>query len=44
MGAPGDDIHAIVARQFEGAQRNHDMIKALRDRARAESKAKTQES
>lgn len=35
------DIHAIVQRQFEGAQRNHDMIKALRDRARAESKAKT---
>jgi uncharacterized protein (TIGR02284 family) len=28
------DIHAMVQRQFEGAQRNHDMIKALRDRAR----------
>jgi hypothetical protein len=31
----------MVQRQFEGAQRNHDMIKALRDRARAETKAKT---
>jgi uncharacterized protein (TIGR02284 family) len=29
------DIHALVLRQFEGAQRNHDMIKALRDRASA---------
>jgi uncharacterized protein (TIGR02284 family) len=29
------DIHALVLRQFEGAQRNHDMIKALRDRAAA---------
>jgi uncharacterized protein (TIGR02284 family) len=28
------DIHALVLRQFEGAQRNHDMIKALRDRAK----------
>ena len=32
------EIHALVQRQFEGAQRNHDMIKALRDRARAEAK------
>jgi uncharacterized protein (TIGR02284 family) len=35
------DVHALVQRQFEGAQRNHDMIKALRDRARAETKTKT---
>lgn len=35
------DIHALVQRQFEGAQRNHDMIKVLRDRARAETQAKT---
>jgi uncharacterized protein (TIGR02284 family) len=35
------DIHAMVQRQFEGAQRNHDMIKALRDRAREETKTKT---
>ncbi len=35
------DMHAMVLRQFEGAQRNHDMIKALRDQARAETKAKT---
>ncbi|HXE50768.1 MAG TPA: PA2169 family four-helix-bundle protein [Ramlibacter sp.] len=34
------DVHALVQRQFEGAQRNHDMIKALRDRARAESRMK----
>jgi uncharacterized protein (TIGR02284 family) len=27
------DTHALVLRQFEGAQRNHDMVKALRDRA-----------
>lgn len=27
------DIHAMVQRQFETAQRNHDMIKSLRDRA-----------
>jgi uncharacterized protein (TIGR02284 family) len=31
------DIHALVLRQFEGAQRNHDTIKALRDRASAET-------
>ncbi|HXD42262.1 MAG TPA: PA2169 family four-helix-bundle protein [Ramlibacter sp.] len=31
------DIHALVQRQFEGAQRNHDMIKTLRDRARADA-------
>jgi uncharacterized protein (TIGR02284 family) len=35
------DIHAMVQRQFEGAQRNHDMIKTLRDQARAEARAKT---
>jgi uncharacterized protein (TIGR02284 family) len=35
------DIHALVLRQFEEAQRNHDMIKTLRDRARAENKRKT---
>lgn len=35
------DIHAMVQRQFEGAQRNHDMVKVLRDRARAETQAKT---
>lgn len=34
-------IHAMVLRQFEEAQRNHDMIKALRDQARAENKSKT---
>ncbi len=35
------DIHAMVQRQFEGAQRNHDMIKTLRDEARAENRTKT---
>jgi uncharacterized protein (TIGR02284 family) len=35
------DLHAMVMRQFEGAQRNHDMIRMLRDRARAETVAKT---
>jgi uncharacterized protein (TIGR02284 family) len=35
------DIHAMVLRQFEGVQRNHDMIKSLRDRARAETLTKT---
>lgn len=30
------DIHAMVQRQFEGAQRNHDTIRMLRDRARAQ--------
>jgi uncharacterized protein (TIGR02284 family) len=38
------DIHAMVQRQFEGAQRNHDMIKSLRDRARAETLTKTDDS
>jgi uncharacterized protein (TIGR02284 family) len=33
------DIHAMVLRQFEGAQRNHDMVRTLRDRTRAEAKA-----
>jgi uncharacterized protein (TIGR02284 family) len=34
-------IHAMVQRHFEGAQRNHDMIKSLRDRARARAQAQT---
>lgn len=34
-------IHAMVQRQFEAAQRNHDMIKSLRDRARAQAQAQT---
>jgi uncharacterized protein (TIGR02284 family) len=38
------DIHAMVLRQFEGAQRNHDMIKSLRDRAHAQNQAKTDDS
>jgi uncharacterized protein (TIGR02284 family) len=33
------DVHALVLRQFEGAQRNHDMVKALRDRAATASTA-----
>ena len=35
------EIHALVQRQFEGAQRNHDMIKSLRDGARAQAQAQT---
>jgi uncharacterized protein (TIGR02284 family) len=35
------DIHAMVQRQFEGAQRNHDTIKSLRDRAHAQNQAKS---
>ena len=38
------DIHAMVLRQFEGAQRNHDMIKSLRDREHARNQAKTDDS
>lgn len=38
------DIHAMVQRQFEGAQRNHDMIKTLRDRAHARNQVKTDDS
>lgn len=38
------DIHAMVQRQYEGAQRNHDMIKALRDRVRAETQTKTDDA
>lgn len=38
------DIHAMVQRQFEGALRNHDMIKSLRDRAHAQNQAKTDDS
>lgn len=33
------EIHAAVQRQFEGTQRNHDMIKSLLDRARAQAQA-----
>jgi uncharacterized protein (TIGR02284 family) len=33
------DMHAMVLRQFEGEQRNHDQIKLLRDRARAQAQA-----
>lgn len=29
------DVRAVVERQLQGAQRNHDEVKALRDRARA---------
>lgn len=36
------EIHAMVQRQFEGAQRNHDMIKSLRDRAQATAQAQTE--
>jgi uncharacterized protein (TIGR02284 family) len=36
------DIHAMVQRQFEGAQRNHDTIRMLRDRDR--DRAQGQES
>ena len=32
---------AAVQRQFEGTQRNHDMIKSLLDRARAQAQAQT---
>ena len=35
------EIHAMVLRQYEGAQRNHDMIKLLRDRARNQAQAMT---
>jgi uncharacterized protein (TIGR02284 family) len=35
------DVHAMVLRQFEGAQRNHDQIKRLRDQARAQTQAKS---
>lgn len=38
------DIHAMVLRQFEGAQRNHDMIRQLRDLAHAQTLAKTDDS
>ena len=33
------EIHAMVLRQFERAQRNCDMIKSMRDRARAQTQA-----
>lgn len=35
------EVHAAVQRQFEGTQRNHDMIKSLLDRARAQAQAQT---
>lgn len=38
------DIHAMLQRQFEGAQRNHDMIKSLRDGVHAQNQAKTDDS
>jgi uncharacterized protein (TIGR02284 family) len=38
------EIHAMVQRQFEGAQRNHDMIKSLRDRARDPAQAQPSEA
>jgi len=31
------DVRAVVERQAQGAQRNHDQIKALRDQARAQA-------
>ncbi|MEE1868036.1 ferritin-like domain-containing protein [Pseudomonas auratipiscis] len=34
---PGNEVYAIVERQYHGVQRNHDQVKALRDRARAQS-------
>ncbi len=34
-------VHAMVQQQFEGAQRNHDMIRTMRDRARATAQAKS---
>jgi uncharacterized protein (TIGR02284 family) len=37
------DIHALVLRQFEEVQRNHDMIRSLRDQARAQNKLKSDE-
>lgn len=37
------DLHALVLRQFEVVQRNHDRIKGMRDRARAESKRESDE-
>jgi uncharacterized protein (TIGR02284 family) len=33
-----DDVQALVRRQMEGAQRNHDQIKALRDAERARAR------
>lgn len=37
------DIHALVQRQFEEVQCTHDMIRTMRDRARAQSKEKSDE-
>ncbi|WP_136474594.1 PA2169 family four-helix-bundle protein [Pseudomonas sp. DG56-2] len=34
---PGNEVYAMVERQYHGVQRNHDQVKALRDRARAQS-------
>lgn len=38
------DVHEMLQRQFEGAQRNHDMIKTLRDRVHVRNQAKTDDS
>jgi uncharacterized protein (TIGR02284 family) len=37
------DMHAVVLRQFEEVQRNHDMIRTMRDRARAQNKEESKE-
>jgi hypothetical protein len=37
------DIHALVLRQFEEVRRDHDMIRSLRDQARARSKITSDE-
>jgi uncharacterized protein (TIGR02284 family) len=37
------DLHAMVLRQFEEVQRNHDMIRTLRDRARADNEQASKE-
>ncbi|MEF9900311.1 MAG: PA2169 family four-helix-bundle protein [Pseudomonas sp.] len=34
---PGNEVYAMVERQYHGVQRNHDQVKVLRDRARAQS-------
>jgi uncharacterized protein (TIGR02284 family) len=31
------DVRTVIEHQMQGAQRNHDQIKALRDQARAQS-------
>ena len=37
-GSLPDDIRAVVQRQYDGAMRNHDQIRDLRDRYRARAK------